>query len=321
MPAVDQPLVGGTRLWVRAEVAGALDHRREHRGLRRGELRDGNTEIRLGGGADAIGVVAEVDRVQVLLEDPLLGLDLRELLGDEDLLDLAAQCLRGADVVVEVPDQLLGDGGPALQAVAGVGEVVVGGAEDAGRRDAALVVEVLVLRRHHRIADRRRDLVVGEELPVGGAELAHGSLPVAEVHNGRLLQRRGRGVRYRGLPVGDSGPNGADHHHPAEAARCDRQRLAPGPVTPPVAAEDEAAAAPAPAPAAGAPAERGAPTRAPHLLPVWVARTRRVSRTRRHAQPGAVPVTGRRAAVPWVPRVTRAAAARLPWPALRVSRV
>src|SRR5262249_56059236 len=107
-----------------------------------GEMAGVQAEVDLRRRGGTVGATAEVDRVQVLLQDPLLGLGLGELLRDEDLLDLAARGLRRADVVVVVPDQLLGDGGTALQVPAGTGEVVVGGADDTGHRDAALVPAV-----------------------------------------------------------------------------------------------------------------------------------------------------------------------------------
>src|SRR5205814_8358454 len=99
-------------------------------------------EVGLRGGANAVRSVAEVDRVQVLGEDPVLGLLPGQLGRDEDLLELAADRLRRADAGVVVADELLGDGGPALQRGARAGEVVPGRAQDAGGRYPALVVEV-----------------------------------------------------------------------------------------------------------------------------------------------------------------------------------
>ena len=104
-----------------------LDHRGDHGGLRRVELRYMLAVVRLGRGLDAVGALAQVDRVEVVGQDPLLGLFLADLHRHEDLLDLAAERLLGTDAGVEVPDELLGDGGAALQrAVVALG-VLVGG--------------------------------------------------------------------------------------------------------------------------------------------------------------------------------------------------
>ena len=230
--------MGLTGVGVGLVVARALDHRGDHRGLRRrdlAELAGVQAEVDLGRRGGTIGATAEVDRVQVLLEDPLLGLGLGELLRNEDFLDLAARGLRRADVVVVVPDQLLGDGGSALQVPAGTGEVVVGGADDTGRRDAALVPEVLVLGRHHRVAQHRRELAVGEDHPVGLAELAHLGLAVAEVDLGCLLHDGRLDIGDGGLGVGVRHPHRDHDDEEADDARDDGQHLLPGPVPPPAA--------------------------------------------------------------------------------------
>src|SRR5262249_58132859 len=127
------------------------------------------------------------------------------------------------------------DGGTALQVATAAGEVGVGGADDAGRRDTALVPEVLVLGRHDRVAEHHRDLVVGKDYPVGGAELAHLGLAVAEVDLGRLLHDARLDVGNRGFRVGVSDPRRSQHHHAADEGGDQGQRLLPGPVAPPPA--------------------------------------------------------------------------------------
>ena len=239
VPAEDQGLVTGAVLGVGAVAAGALDHGGDHRGLGGRDLvdlRGGQAEVVLGGRADPVRATAEVDGVQVLLEDLLLGRALGQLLGDEDLFDLAGHGLRRADVGVVVPDQLLGDRRPALQVPAGAGEVVVGRPQDAARRDAALVPEVLVLRGDHGVAEHGRDLAVEQLLAVDGAELPDPGLVVAEVDDGRGLGRGQLGIGGdRGLRVGDPHARGAENHHDPGRDGGDADRLLQGPVPPPVA--------------------------------------------------------------------------------------
>ena len=48
-------------------------------------------EVRLRGGLDTVGVVPEVDLVQVAREDPVLRVHVLELLGEAGLFDLAVE--------------------------------------------------------------------------------------------------------------------------------------------------------------------------------------------------------------------------------------
>src|SRR6185437_10093274 len=154
-------------------------------------------------------------------------------LGDEDLLDLPARRLLGTDAVVVVPDELLGDRGAAVFVAAG--HVVDGGAQDTGRRDAALGPEALVLRGDHRVLQRLRNLLEGEVLPVVLTDRAEDRLAVGVVH-GRVLVRRGRergGDRRAARHVLVNAEYGEHEHH--EHAADEDARLLPCPVPPPVA--------------------------------------------------------------------------------------
>ena len=186
VPAVHQ---GGVSRGARRGVVpvGRLDHGRQHGGLRHIELGRGNAEIRLAGRAEAIHVATQQDGVEVLGQNPVLGLLLGQLLRHEDFLDLAADRLGGPDVRVVVPDELLGDRRTALRNRT-AGHVGDGGPDDADGRDPALVVEMLVLGRDHRVPDHGGNLVRGEQLPVRGAERAHDRLAVPVVDDRRLLE-------------------------------------------------------------------------------------------------------------------------------------
>ena len=70
---------------------------REHRGLPEGELVDAAAEVGVRRGIDAVGSGAEVDDVEVALEDLVLGVVALDLDGQQRLLDLA----RERDLIVE----------------------------------------------------------------------------------------------------------------------------------------------------------------------------------------------------------------------------
>ena len=145
IPARDQRLIA-RRVRGRVKEAGFVDHGREHGRLRDIELDGGLAEVRLRRRADAVGVVAEEDRVEVLGEDPVLGLRLCEsLIATKISLTLRLSVCCGPDGGVVVPGELLGDRRSALELAAG--EVLVRRPQDAGRGDAALGVEMPVLRR------------------------------------------------------------------------------------------------------------------------------------------------------------------------------
>ena len=95
--------------------------------------------------------------------------------------------------------------------------------------------EVLVLGRHHRVPERRRELAVVEDHPVGLAELAHLGLAVAEVDLGGLLHDGRLDIGDGGLGVGVRHPHRGRDDHEADERRDQRQRLLPGPVPPPAA--------------------------------------------------------------------------------------
>ena len=111
-------------------------------------------------GAPADGAVRDV--VEVLVQDPALGVLVLELLGELRLADLARVVALGV-LDVERAHQLLGDRRAALHRVAGL-EVAHAGADDRVEVDARVLVEALVLDRDGRLADHRRHLTEGHDL-------------------------------------------------------------------------------------------------------------------------------------------------------------
>ena len=131
----------------RVVVGRRPDHRGEDRALGDREVLGVLAEVGLRRGLDAVGAATEVDGVEVVLEDLVLVVAAGQLHRDEELLELArVGALRGEVGVLRV---LLGDRRAALgRAAADVGPER---ARDAGRRDAAVLVERAVLRGEHRL--------------------------------------------------------------------------------------------------------------------------------------------------------------------------
>ena len=120
-------------------------------------------EVRLRGGLDTVGVVAEVDLVHPGGEDALLRPVAAELDRQAGLLDLPLERPLPRDV--EVADELLRDRRAALDHLALV-QVAPGGAEDALVVDAAVLVEAAVLDGDRRLRHPRADLLQRHRLAV-----------------------------------------------------------------------------------------------------------------------------------------------------------
>jgi hypothetical protein len=133
-------------------VVRSLGERREVGGLLQVELVDGlAVEVERRGG-DAVIAEAEIDLVQVELEDAVLGEGRLDPERDQGLADFTVKSL--LVVEQEVLRHLLGDGGGALL-LAGA-EIGQHGADHALRVDAGMLVEILVLRREEGALDHRR---------------------------------------------------------------------------------------------------------------------------------------------------------------------
>src|SRR3954462_5364719 len=108
------------------------------------------------GGVDAVGATAEIDAVQVQLEDLVLGEAPLERQRQDPLAYLAPEIAVVGEE--DVAGELLGDRRCAL-APAALGRADAERADDADRVDAGMMAEAPVLDRDHRVLHDRRDLV------------------------------------------------------------------------------------------------------------------------------------------------------------------
>ena len=143
-------------------VAHRMQRRRRLRQRREiGRFRDREfvhrlVEIDQRGGGDAVGAEAEIDFVEIELEDLVLRIGALDPHRQQGFLDLAGE--RHFVGQQEVLGDLLGDGGGALRSA--VGAVILRvehrGARHAREVDAAMLVEVLVLGGEERVDDHLR---------------------------------------------------------------------------------------------------------------------------------------------------------------------
>ena len=138
-----------------------LRDRRQRRGLGDVQLAGALAEVALACDLDAVGAIAEVDLVEVQLEDLVLAVALLDVECDAHLPQLPAQAAVAAVDVLgkEVAGELHGDGGRTGDPSAKNG--TLGGTEDPDPVDAVMLVEALVLRREEGLDDGRRNLVEG----------------------------------------------------------------------------------------------------------------------------------------------------------------
>ena len=136
---------------------------------------------RQGGGLDAVGPPAEVDGVEVQLEDLVLRQAALHLVCHPGLLDLPAERALLTEIV-EL-DVLLGDGRSPLDPVAGE-EVRQGSPHEGAKVQCLVLVEIAILGCQHRLLQRGRHLgerdrlavdrsvEVGEQAAVRGEDVA-----------------------------------------------------------------------------------------------------------------------------------------------------
>ena len=235
-------LLGRARRAGRRVVRRRLREPGEQRGLLQRQVLDVLGEVDPGGGLDADrGLPADGavrDRVEVLLEDPLLRVLVLELLGELRLADLALVGALAGDV--ERPDELHRDRRAALHGLAG-GEVLDRGAHDALVVDALVLVEALVLDRDRRVLDDVGDLGgVQRQVQLLGLDEPE-RLPVGGEH-ARVVARRLRLERGQGRRGGRDGDDVADRTERAERRHDDQDHQGEEEL----AARRSAAAAPAP---------------------------------------------------------------------------
>ena len=140
-----------------------LREARKKRGLRQVELAGGLREVGLGRRLDAVRVIAVVDLVEVLGQDPLLRPLAVELRGETRLLHLALNRLLARDV--EVADELLRDRRPSFDDRPSL-DVGNSCSRDSFEIDAAVIEEAAVLDRDGRLAHPQRHALRGDGLAV-----------------------------------------------------------------------------------------------------------------------------------------------------------
>ena len=147
----------------RMVVVGRLGQGGKIGGLLERELAQLLVEVVERGGRHAVGAHAEIDLVEIELEDLVLGVGALDADGEDRFLELAVELLLARQQ--EVLGHLLGDGGGAFGAPScrQFCEIVVDGAADAGEIEPAVLVEALVLGRQERGDDQLRDDVDGHE--------------------------------------------------------------------------------------------------------------------------------------------------------------
>ena len=122
------------------------DHPREQRCFRQREVLDGLGEVELRGRSDPVHAIAQVDLVQVQLEDLVLRVALLQADGVLGLGELAGERLGRAGL--GVLHELLGDRRSPLDDAAG-SEVGHGGPDDRGHIQRAVSVELVILDGQH----------------------------------------------------------------------------------------------------------------------------------------------------------------------------
>ncbi len=165
-------------------------------------------------GLDPVGAVAEVDRVQVVAEDPVLRPPARELVGERRLAQLLEDgaLVLGGELDLHV---LLRDGGRALDGAA-LGRVLEGGAQDAAHVDAGVRPEAAILDRDHRLLHHRGDLLLRQvDAPVIAGERP--DLVAALVEQDRRLRRRVQRLELREVrgECHEQAERGRDHREDA----------------------------------------------------------------------------------------------------------
>ena len=149
-------LVGHAHVGVGAVDGGVVGDGDDAGALGQGQLRQILAEVVLRSRGHAAAGVAQIDVIEVPLQDLLLGVVLLKIQGGEDLLDLPLH--RHVVVAGEVLDELLGDGGAALNVLAGEHENHA--VEGAAPVDAVVLPEGSILDGHRGVDHVLRDVLI-----------------------------------------------------------------------------------------------------------------------------------------------------------------
>ena len=239
---VDDPVAasyGAVREFERVVIARRLGQGRKIGAIGKGQFVESLVPIGLGGGGHAIGADAEIDLVEIELEDLLLGEGALDADGKDRFLQLALDGLIAGQE--KILGDLLGncrgaDRAPARRRVAQIGD---DGADDALHVEAAMLVEVLVLGGDESVDDAGRDRgdrhvdaplarELGDQRAVIGVDAGH---------HGRLVFRQDFVVRQlaRHLPQDEGGGTGRgdEHDHGRGEHETDETQEEPATAAPP----------------------------------------------------------------------------------------
>ena len=211
---IELPRAGAPRVDHRVVGAGRLRQAGQHGGFGRGDVLQRLAEIRLGCRREAIGAVAQVDLVQVDLQDLVLGELLLEPQGQQDLVGLAAQRALGTEV--HIARHLHGDGRGAL--LAATLQAGHGRARKALVVDTAVVVEARVFHSQHGVFHYLRNVGKGRERAALLAEFAD-ERAFDRIHAQRQLGAIVGKLRDVGQPGRDDGHRHAGGHHQNQCGR------------------------------------------------------------------------------------------------------
>ncbi len=208
-------LVGGGQVAVGREPGRRLHQSGQHRRLRKRHLARALAEIFLRRRFDAEGAGAEIDAIEIELEDLVLGIFALEPQRQDRLLDLARQrALLGQEQVL---GELLGQRRAAFHAAA-PGDVAKHRAGDADRVDAEMRIEAPVLDGDERLGQVGRQLAqahrraagvaaIGDQRAVGGE---NGDIGRPLRHRELVDRRQLAGVIGEQAGDGDAAPQAED---------------------------------------------------------------------------------------------------------------
>ncbi len=181
---VDAALVVALRVADRIAAGGELQRAHQRGRLAQGQLVQRLAVVELRRRRHAVGAVAEETLVEVQLQDLVLGEHPLDAHGQHHLGQLAGVAVLVAQE--ELARHLLGDGAAAGHATV-LGQRLPDRTRDAGRVDAAMFVEVRVLRGHERALDVDRHLADVDRVAAGLAKDSDQAAVIGiDVH--RLLQ-------------------------------------------------------------------------------------------------------------------------------------
>ncbi len=195
------PLHVERRVPPRIVAGGAFRNRGERRGLGHVERPGRFAEVPERRGLDAVGPVAEIDLIEIELEDLLLRIAALDVHGDPHLAQLAGQAAEPAPLGPvdhlrpEIPGQLHGHRRKTLEPLPAQDRL--DGAEDADPVDPAMLVKAAVFRAQEGRDDGGRHLFEWDYRPPLEAEIRH-QPPIGGIDLGGL-------VRIIGLEAGDRG--------------------------------------------------------------------------------------------------------------------